>query len=126
MASQPDREQRPPPLQLHQDPLPQKAQAYYPYESSAHDEIVSQARPCTVLCSTDGSASPNPGPCGAGVSIFLKDPDIVLDLGESLGHGTNNLAELYALGIAFSELACIKQLRPHVTAAHVSVIVGWP
>src|SRR4051794_23746681 len=49
------------------------------------------------------SASPNPGPAGAGATIFLPD-SVVLDLGASLGHNSNNYAELYAIGICFKEL----------------------
>jgi hypothetical protein len=55
----------------------------------------------TVFAFTDGSASPNPGPCGAGAALFYpRDPDVeVTDLCAPLGWGTNNLAELYAIGM---------------------------
>ena len=47
-----------------------------------------------VFCYTDSSAMPNPGLSGAGVSIFVQDPDEVVDAGVSLGLSTNNAAEL--------------------------------
>ena len=40
-------------------------------------EMVDGADPSTVVAFTDGSCLPNPGPCGAGASIYLpyqKDP----------------------------------------------------
>src|SRR5688572_26086222 len=54
-----------------------------------HDKIVEQASIRTAICYTDGSATPNPGPSGAGASIFLRNPDRVHDLGVSTGLGTN-------------------------------------
>ena len=69
-----------------------------------HDSLVSSAGQRTALCYTDGSASPNPGPSGAGATIFTQDPDKVYDLGASTGLGTNNVGELVALYM------CIKYL----------------
>ena len=88
-------------------------------EPAIHDDIVASAGQDTVLMYTDGSASPNPGPCGAGVVGFLQNPDTIIDMGESLGHGTNNLAELYALGIALTESAHIKRRCPLISVAHI-------
>ena len=51
---------------------------------------------------------------GGGTSIFLRDPDVVVDCGASLGRGTNNVGELYALGMAFSQLAQIARLTSHI------------
>lgn len=69
----------------------------------AHNDLLCSTASNTIVCYTDGSASPNPGPSGAGASIF--DPCSTLtDLGASLGRGTNNYAELYAIGMCFSEL----------------------
>ncbi len=45
---------------------------------------------------TDGSANPNPGPCGAGVYC----PEEGSGWYQGLGLGTNNLGELYAVGMA--------------------------
>ena len=78
-------------------------------ERKVHDKLVDQMDLHTAICYSDGSASPNPGPCGSGVSIFLRCPDMVFDYGASLGRGTNNLAELYGLGIIFSELMALQE-----------------
>ena len=47
---------------------------------------------------TDGAASPNPGPCGAGASISLCGKHQV-DLAQPIGTGTNNNGELWAIGM---------------------------
>ena len=59
--------------------------------------------PEAALYFTDGSAIPNPGPSGAG---FYRQPGPLLEKSASvhLGHGSNNEAELYAIGMA---LRCI-------------------
>ena len=72
--------------------------------NAIHDSIASSYNPDIILCYTDGSASPNPGPCGAAASIFINDPDVVIDVGVPLGHNTNNVAEIVALVICLSEL----------------------
>ena len=53
-------------------------------EGKVHNERVNDMDQSTAICSSDGSASPNPGPCGAGVSLLIKDPDFVLDYGALL------------------------------------------
>lgn len=54
-----------------------------------------------IVAFTDGSARPNPGPCGAGAHIRpwgeAKWSDEAI---ASLGHGTNNIGELWAIGMA--------------------------
>jgi ribonuclease HI len=72
-----------------------------------HDNLVSDCGTDVAICYTDGSAMPNPGPSGAGVSIFLRNPDIVIDAGISTGFNTNNLAELVALAVCLSHLSSI-------------------
>ena len=69
-----------------------------------HDNACANFNSNVVFCYIDGSASPNPGPCGAGACIFLMDPDILIDAGSSLGYGTNNIGELCALAICLKEL----------------------
>lgn len=69
----------------------------------SHSDLLSTSCPNTIVCYTDGSASPNPGPSGAGASIFSPNATLI-DLGSSLGHGSNNHAELFAIGMVFSEL----------------------
>ena len=78
---------------------------------SPHDSLTSTIDPGIAICYTDGSAVPNPGPCGAGTSIFLNSPDIVIDAGVSLGHSTNNVAELAALAICLAELIDVFKKR---------------
>lgn len=84
-----------------------------------HDSLVTDAKENTAICYTDGSASPNPGPSGAGASIFLRNPDTLVDLGASLGRGTNNTAELFALGAIFVELSKICAKNHAITSAVV-------
>ena len=69
-----------------------------------HDALLATASTDTALAYTDGSALGNPGPSGAGVSIFLQNPGILIDAGASCGHNTNNYVELFALFVCFSEL----------------------
>jgi len=52
---------------------------------------------------TDGSANPNPGPCGAGI-LYTRPQRIDRELAIGIGQGTNNLGELWAIGAAI-ELA---------------------
>ena len=46
---------------------------------------------------TDGSAIPNPGPCGAGAVLIDSSEKILWTLSEYLGEGTNNVGELTAI-----------------------------
>lgn len=46
---------------------------------------------------TDGSAQPNPGPCGCGAVMLDPHGEIVWTLSEFLGEGTNNIGELFAI-----------------------------
>lgn len=57
----------------------------------------------TIYAFTDGSASPNPGPAGAGAALYTRgsDKDPVL-ISAALGHGTNNLGELFAIGLTIT------------------------
>ncbi|QQR91899.1 MAG: ribonuclease HI [Myxococcales bacterium] len=52
---------------------------------------------------TDGACSGNPGPCGVGV--LLMEGELVKELSEYLGQGTNNIAELTAILRAAEALA---------------------
>jgi ribonuclease HI len=54
-----------------------------------------QKVPGAVEIWTDGACSGNPGPMGIGVVVL--DGDIRKELGEYLGTGTNNIAELVAI-----------------------------
>jgi ribonuclease HI len=46
---------------------------------------------------TDGSAMPNPGPCGCGAVLIDDSETIIWTLSEFLGQGTNNIGELTAI-----------------------------
>ena len=46
---------------------------------------------------TDGSANPNPGPCGAG-GVVVYPGGRHVDFAKAIGYGTNNLGELVAVG----------------------------
>jgi ribonuclease HI len=82
-------------------PKPKKRRSLDPFtDVSLHNHSVLSAPPDAALCYTDGSASPNPGPSGAGISFFLPSHNLIIDLGASLGLGTNNAAEIHALGSA--------------------------
>ena len=57
--------------------------------------------PHSLVAFTDGSANPNPGPCGAGAYIYHNvTPGWDTERFAALGHGTNNLGELWAVGLA--------------------------
>lgn len=76
--------------------------------------VAVREEPYSYFCFTDGSASPNPGPCGAGVCIFPPDRDVVIDCGSHLGLSTNNVGEITAIGICCKEL--LRQLPVYMAA----------
>ena len=82
-----------------------KTKVKRPTASDDHNTTVASLPASSLICYTDGSSSPNPGPCGAGVSIFDQHNHTVHDAGAALGFGSNNIAELYALGICLSLLS---------------------
>lgn len=55
---------------------------------------------------------PNPGPSGSGVSIFLSNPDLIIDAGITTGINSNNVAELVALSICLTELTRVFPIYP--------------
>ncbi|HEY2730642.1 MAG TPA: ribonuclease H [Polyangia bacterium] len=74
---------------------------------------------------TDGACSGNPGPMGIGVVVI--DGDTRRELGEYLGSGTNNIAELVAIerGIALaSELTKGDRARPLRVYSDSSYAIG--
>ena len=75
-----------------------------------HDDILGNLLPNDLVCYTDGSASPNPGPAGAGASIFSISDNYVMDLGLFIGFSTNNLGELVAIGIVLRKLLSRKKI----------------
>ncbi len=52
-----------------------------------------------VVAFTDGACTGNPGPAGAGAHVRLPGGDIV-ERAVALGHATNNVGELTAIGVA--------------------------
>ncbi len=57
----------------------------------------------TVVCFTDGACKGNPGPAGSGVLLRLPDGR-AFEASRALGHATNNVAELTAIGLALDLL----------------------
>jgi ribonuclease HI len=77
---------------------------------------------------TDGSAAPNPGPCGAGAIITHRDNSTPLTA--YLGHGTNNIGELYAVGMVIDHFhAERQQCNIHIYTdskmVHDALSFGW-
>jgi ribonuclease HI len=68
---------------------------------------------------TDGSSNPNPGPCGAGVMGYWKDQ--TFKHYASLGHGSNNIGELYAAGMALDLFK--KLFNQHLFTNQVTTLV---
>jgi ribonuclease HI len=65
-------------------------------------QLIADVVPTSLVGFTDGSAIGNPGPCGAGVFLYDNtDPDWAGDeaIG-ALGPGSNNIGELWAVGMA--------------------------
>ena len=59
--------------------------------------------PGTVLVFTDGACMGNPGPAGSGAVVRISS-DRVVERSRALGEGTNNIAELTAIGMAMEIL----------------------
>ena len=55
-----------------------------------------------IVIYTDGASSGNPGP--AGIGILLRHGENEKKISEYIGHGTNNIAELFAIQRALSQL----------------------
>lgn len=72
-----------------------------------------------IVAYTDGSASPNPGPCGAGAYIHTKGAiNYEAEAFASLGHGTNNIGELWAIGMCVQLAIRATNEHPAITAIH--------
>lgn len=56
-----------------------------------------------ILIRTDGSCRPNPGEMGIGIIIY-KDGKKYKEISESIGYGTNNIAEYQAVIRALKEV----------------------
>jgi ribonuclease HI len=66
--------------------------------------VISKIPASSTIIYTDGSAVPNPGPAGSG--CFIQHPDSLhlphVYLYASIGVGTNNLGEAWAIGMALT------------------------
>ena len=67
----------------------------------------------SLVAFTDGSANPNPGPCGAGATIHEGKGDWTDEAIAALGKGTNNVGELWAIGMAAQLGALRIAQHPH-------------
>lgn len=77
------------------------------------DRLVASIPPSSLVAFTDGSANPNPGPCGAGAFVYGNVlPYWDTERTAALGPGTNNLGELWAVGLAL-QAASLALARPH-------------
>ena len=57
-----------------------------------------------IICYTDGGARGNPGPAGIGVYITDADGEVIGEVSEFIGNGTNNFAEYAAVILALKTL----------------------
>ena len=55
-----------------------------------------------MLIYTDGACSGNPGPMGIGVAIY-RGGELLKEISEGMGEGTNNMAEYLAVRTALEE-----------------------
>ena len=62
---------------------------------------------------------PTPVSAERGACVFVQSPDQVIDCGVSLGMGTNNSAELHALGVCLAAVLSVSLSHPHVKRAMV-------
>jgi ribonuclease HI len=58
--------------------------------------------PDAIIIYTDGACSGNPGP--AGIGVVIQRPEQIIEIGEFIGSGTNNIAELSAILRGLQEL----------------------
>ena len=77
---------------------------------------------------TDGSATPNPGPCGAGATITYNGNTTPLTA--YLGHGTNNIGEIYAIGMVVDHFRannehCNIHIYTDSKMVHDALSYGW-
>ena len=74
-----------------------------PFEEVSMEDGVEISRDSPISIYTDGACSGNPGPAGSGVVVVQNDI-IVHEISQSLGIGTNNIAELTAIKLALEFL----------------------
>lgn len=66
-----------------------------------------------VIAYTDGGSRGNPGPAAIGVQVQDGAGNVLKEVSESIGNGTNNLAEYQAVAVALETLKKMygKQLK---------------
>jgi hypothetical protein len=73
----------------------------------------------SAVAFTDGSSLGNPGPAGAGGLIYVKGGEAAsIDFFAPLGEGGNNLAELWAIGMALDQLRKLPPRRDALRSHH--------
>lgn len=84
-----------------------------------------------IVAYTDGACRGNPGPAGSGVFMTFPDGRTV-EVSESLGHATNNVGELRALGVALelldeAEVAADHPVRLYTDSTYAIGVLtkGW-
>ena len=92
-----------------------------------HDIIMSIDHDNTIVAYTDGASRGNPGPCGAGAIvtyprwIAARGSKHTEELSAGLGRGTNQLGELWAIGMVLEDLAT-KALAGYDPPAHGTIL----
>jgi ribonuclease HI len=77
-------------------------------------ELLAGVQPNSLIAFTDGAAKGNPGPCGAGAYIYDNtSPYWDREASAALGQGTNNLGELWGLGMALQMARARITTHPH-------------
>ena len=89
------------------------------------EEVMRRLPTDAWVCYIDGSAKPNPGPCGTGVALFAgtKLGTAVFEASIPLGAGSNNIGELWGFGCALQKaigLSMSGELRPDQVYAVIS------
>jgi ribonuclease HI len=85
------------------------------------DKLVNSFPHNSILIFTDGSARGNPGPAGAGAFIStpgIEDTKILFPL----GHSTNNVGELWAIGMALEFIAKDHNFREFVDTRPIYIL----
>jgi ribonuclease HI len=79
--------------------------------------LLSRIPAASLIVFTDGSSIPNPGPCGAGFSIWRAGA-ILAEGSYPLGFGSNNIGEFAAVGIASLQLVANPDLLRDVPSIY--------
>ncbi len=90
--------------------------------AEAAEPLAATTASAPVIIYTDGACSGNPGPMGIGV-VIMRDGQRQ-EIGEFLGTGTNNIAELTAVERALDALAPIDRLRQVLVHTDSSYSIG--